>query len=81
MTNIVYYCNIITLIYNICIFLKEVVILKDEIDILREQLEKLVSDNASFNQIYDISLELDSLIVVFYKKLYVEEEDIEKEAV
>lgn len=51
------------------IFCLEVVILRTKIDVLREKLNKLVKENANFQQIYDVSVKLDSQIVIYYKEM------------
>ena len=40
--------------------------LNDEICILRDKLNKSIEENASYDEIYKISVELDQLIADFY---------------
>ena len=42
--------------------------LNDEICNLRDKLNKSIEENASYDEIYRISVELDELIAEFYKK-------------
>ncbi|HEX2944605.1 MAG TPA: aspartyl-phosphate phosphatase Spo0E family protein [Clostridia bacterium] len=41
--------------------------LKTKIDILKSELNKLIEANASFDDIYSVSTELDRLIVILLK--------------
>lgn len=60
----------------------EVVILEKRIDILRKHLHKLLNNNANFQRIYEISVKLDSLIVMHHRKLHFDvHEKEEKDAV
>ena len=42
--------------------------LNDEICRLRDKLNKSIEENASYEEIYKISVELDELIAKYYKK-------------
>ena len=42
--------------------------LNDEICKLREKLNKSIEENANYEEIYNISVELDKLIAKFYQK-------------
>ena len=39
----------------------------DEINVLRERLEKQISNNVPYNEIYSTSLQIDDLITKYYK--------------
>ena len=39
----------------------------DEINVLREKLEKQILVNDSYDNIYDTSLQIDNLIIEYYK--------------
>lgn len=42
--------------------------LNDEICILRDKLNKSIEENADYEKIYEISVDLDELITKFYQK-------------
>jgi len=44
--------------------------IKAEIEILKNELSKLIDIGASFKEIYNTSVKLDKLIVNFYKNSY-----------
>ena len=44
-----------------------IIMLNDEICKLRDKLNKSIEDNADYDEIYKISVELDKLIASFYK--------------
>ncbi len=44
--------------------------IKAEIEAIKSELGKLIDADASFNEIYETSLRLDKLIVIFQKNSY-----------
>ena len=44
--------------------------LNDEICKLRDELNKKIEENASYDEIYKLSVELDQLIAKFYSNVY-----------
>lgn len=57
--------------------------MENKLEVLRERLNKLMVDNdAEFDKIYSISLEIDTQVVYFYKKVnFVEVKKPKKAAV
>lgn len=46
--------------------------LESKIDILRQELDNLIRNGASFQDVYSLSISLDELIVAFYVNALVE---------
>jgi len=46
------------------------IMLNDEICNLRDKLNKSIEENASYDEIYKLSIELDELIAQFYSNKY-----------
>ncbi|MTI66569.1 MAG: Spo0E family sporulation regulatory protein-aspartic acid phosphatase [Firmicutes bacterium] len=47
--------------------------LLEKIDLLRDKLNKSISDNNSYEKIYNLSIDLDKLITLYYQSLDCEE--------
>lgn len=48
--------------------MKQLNAIKTQLNILRKELYNLLGTNATFQEIYDVSIKIDDLIVVYYRE-------------
>lgn len=48
--------------------MKQLEVIKTQLNVLRKELYNLLGTNATFQEVYEISIKIDALIVVYYKE-------------